>query len=404
MKISIPAIKKNEQLFFFSYIIFLSFSILTHSFYYRYFAGIYKFIVLFCILVLVGQELINQRLSYKAGIGAVILAAVTLFLIVQGHGDLQIAFASIFIFTFSAREIEFKKISRITITVTLAILIIVILSSLAGIIPNYHTEINDRSRYYLGFRYALNAPAFLFNVILLETYVKGKNVKIHTIALLLIASYSIYAATDSRLSFFLSVLCLIVMIINKIRGDDFTNLKVIPRLLVPTFIICFVLSVWLTLTYSSSSLWMRELNTFLGGRLRMGQRSLLLYGVGIFGNHGMEWVGNGLNMYGEKNTGTYLYVDNLFIQVLQRYGILFTVIFLILATILMYQCYKKKENLLSIMLAFVAAHAMIDDTGLYLHFNTFWILFGPAAFGYLRQRQTQSVGKKRKTRMQIKRV
>ena len=401
MRISIPIIKKKEQLIFLSYIVFLTFSILIHSFYYRYFASFYKLIIVFCLLLLVGQEFINKRLSYKASIWGIILLVVVLFLIFQGHGDLQIAFACVFIYAFSARDIDFKKIGSVTIIVMLLVLVVVILSSLIGIIPNYHTITNERSRYYLGFRYALNAPAFLFNVILLEIYVKGSKIKNSQIVILFIVSFAMYKATNSRLSFYLSVFSLIIAVINKIRKDNFENAKAMPRLLVPVYIICFALSLWLTITYSPSRPWMRALNTFLGNRLAMGQRSLISYGIGLFGVNNLDWVGNGLNMYGEKSTKTYLYVDNLFIQVLQRYGIVFIVFFLLFTTILMYQCYKKKEYLLLILLSFRAFHGLIDDSGLYLHFNTFWILFGSAAFGALKTQKNSPVisGRLMKTRM-----
>ena len=131
---------------------------------------------------------------------------------------------------------------------------------------------------------------------------------------------------------------------------------------------------------------MQELNAFLSNRLRHGQNSFMMYGVSLFGLGNIEWVGAGLDVYGRQSTETYFYVDNLYIQVLQRYGIIFMAIFLALTTALMIQCYKKKENLLVILLAIIAFHGLIDDGIMYLQMNTFWLLFGPAVFGYIRSR------------------
>ena len=109
-----------------------------------------------------------------------------------------------------------------------------------------------------------------------------------------------------------------------------------------------------------------------------------MYGVSLFGSGNIEWVGAGLDAYGNQSTETYFYVDNLYIQVLQRYGIIFMIIFLTLTTALMIQCYRKNENILVILLAIIAVHGLIDDLIMYLQMNTFWILFGPVIFGYIR--------------------
>ena len=391
MKLSIPKIKKNEQLFFLAYIIFMIFSVLMHSLYYQYYAGIYKYIAGVCILLLLSQEIINKSLSYRALAGAIILYLAALLLVIQGTGNVQTSFACVFVFAFGARSIDFKKICGITISLTLTLIFFVIVSSLLGIIENYHVIQNlqggeIRSRYFLGFRYALNAPAMLCNVILLYVYQKREKAKVLEIAFLFVFSLILYEFTNSRLTFYTSIIGLIIAIICKIRKDNLENLQKVPKILIPSFLVCFGISIWLAISYSPSVTWMQELNAFLSNRLRHGQNSFMMYGVSLFGLGNIEWVGAGLDVYGRQSTETYFYVDNLYIQVLQRYGIIFMAIFLALTTALMIQCYKKKENLLVILLAIIAFHGLIDDGIMYLQLNTFWLLFGPAVFGYIRSR------------------
>ena len=400
MHIRIPLIKRNEQLFFFSYVIFLTFTILLHSFYYRYFAFAYRYIILLCITILLAQELINKSLSKRGLFGVFVLYGIAFFVVVQGTGDLQTAFACIFLYAFSARNIDFSKVGIITVYITTILLGVVIISALMGIIPNYLAVTSTRKRYYLGFRYALNAPGFFENIVLLTVYLKKDKIKNLTIVILLLISVLLFVYTSSRLSFGVSLGGLLVALINKKRGDNFSGLKKSIMIMIPSFIICTFASLWLTLTYSPSILWMKSLNDFLGNRLRLGQLSLLKYGFKMIGSNELEWVGNGLDMYGNKSTDAYLYVDNMYIQVLQRYGIVFLGIFLVLATMLIIRCYINKNNLMVVMLLIIALRGLIDDETLYLHFNTFWILFGPAGFGYIRNRTSQPQGNKRKTVIQ----
>jgi len=90
----------------------------------------------------------------------------------------------------------------------------------------------------------------------------------------------------------------------------------------------------------------------------------------------ISWVGNGLNAYGQKNVNMYTYVDCLYIQILQRYGIVFTSCWLIILTATIYRCYRTKDYHLMIILTLIAGHCIIDDLTLYIYFNTFWFAIG----------------------------
>ena len=108
-------------------------------------------------------------LSKYEVVGFMSLYTLSLIIIVTSRSDLQVSFSFMFLFSFGARKINFKRICRVTALITSILLIFVILSSFLGVIPNYLLFFNDRSRHYLGFRYALNAPAFWFNNIIMYT-------------------------------------------------------------------------------------------------------------------------------------------------------------------------------------------------------------------------------------------
>ena len=390
MKLSIPKIEKNEQIFFLSYIIFLFFSVLMHSMYYRWFVSYYKYIAAVCIGLLLIQEVTLRTLTLRSLIGAATLYSVAILVAFLGSGDTQVSFACTFVFAFGARNIDFKKVARITIMLTLTLVVFVIISSKLGIIQNYHVvqAEGSRIRNFLGFRYALNAPAMILNVIMLYVYIKRDACKYKEIALLLVFVIFLYAYTDSRLTFVSSVLVLLIAAFCKMKKTDLRNFDLIPKLLTVIFPVCFIISMWFAKYYSTSVSWMKQLNTTLGGRLRMGQYSIDLYGVHLFGSRNIKWVGAGLNAYGQQSTETYFYVDNMYIQLLQRYGMIFMALFLILTTLVMVRCYKMKERLLVVLLAIVALHGLIDDGIIYVQMNTFWLLFGSAIFNYKGNKDT----------------
>ena len=90
-----------------------------------------------------------------------------------------------------------------------------------------------------------------------------------------------------------------------------------------TFIVNAVISFWSLLSILNSSHpfindLLFKVNRMLGGRIYLANKSLNLYGYGFFRRQ-VEWNGNGLTVEGVRDYQTYyLYVDNLYVQVLQK--------------------------------------------------------------------------------------
>ena len=115
----------------------------------------------------------------------------------------------------------------------------------------------------------------------------------------------------------------------------------------------------------------------------MGQNSLKENGVKPFGEL-IKMSGNGLNNKGQrdlsKTDGLYNYVDCMYIQILQDFGWIFTVLILVLMTIAMYQTYKKRDWYLLMICSILAVHGIIDDLIINVYYNTFWLIIAPYVF------------------------
>ena len=147
-----------------------------------------------------------------------------------------------------------------------------------------------------------------------------------------------------------------------------------------TFIVNAIISFWITINYLGSNnsfvnSFLFKLNQMLGGRLYLANKSLELFGFGLFGKP-VEWNGNGLTVEGVRNYQTYLYVDNLYVQILQRFGLLILGLMLSVLTLTLLKVIKKRQWVLALILILMSFHSMIDDLNFYLHNNIFWILVG----------------------------
>ena len=91
--------------------------------------------------------------------------------------------------------------------------------------------------------------------------------------------------------------------------------------------------------------------------------------------------GNGLDENGMLNTSTYDYVDNLYVLLLLRAGIIFLFIFLVAMTIIMKKIYIQKDSYLYIIFILLAFHGIIDDLIMLPQYNSFWFVVAALFMG-----------------------
>lgn len=369
-------IKKSEILFFVSYIVFLLFMTLSSSFYYKYFMNEMKAIILGCCLILVIGEFINREVSHTGLKGAVICITLFLLVFIVSKGPTENSVAAIFLYIYCSRNIAFEKIARITAIVLSVLLFVVVVSSMVGLIDNTLFVKSGRSRWCLGFRYVLYAPSIYFNIACLWAYLNKNKKRVFEMCVLFAVNYWFYYMTNSRITFVLTSVVLLVPAIlpNKSTNKHFKKWRIV----IPSYLIFFFISVSMTVFYSDSIGWMKTVNEFLSQRLSLGKASIVQNGIGLVGQK-LTMIGNGMDAYGKISSDAftnYTYVDSLYVQILIHYGMIFTVLYLLIMTVAMYKCYVIRDRVAIVILTLIGMHCMIDDMQLYLQYNTFWLLAG----------------------------
>lgn len=365
-------IKRNflkNTLFYVPYVIYLLYSLINTSFYAKYVSSYGKILLFICFLLLIIREAIDFKLNYREGILVFILTLIAGYFYIY----FGISQSLLPIFIYSARNMDVVKIFRISYRISLFMLLFIILSSYIGIIQNYISYSATRERQYLGFRYALYPSSIFCNIIFLKVYLEKENISWLTLGALLIGNYVLFQYTDSRLTFILGLLLLIVSaMMKKISAIKRLALN---RMFLGIFFLAALFSIYFTLNYNYLSDWQANLNEELGGRLALGYSTLKFYGYGLFGRQ-LSLVGNGLDEEGFLNTATYDYVDNLYVLILLKAGIIFLIIFLISMTIIMRKIYRRKDSYLYIIFILLALHGVIDDLILLPQYNSFWLVVG----------------------------
>jgi hypothetical protein len=366
----------GDKLYFLSFGLFLITSILSTSFYYQIFVGRpYMWLQILGVALLVGYEFVNGSFRDQDWKALVVCAVLVLISFRVSPASTQRQVVLMFAYIYCARRIPFAKIAHFTLNVSIALVCIIVLSGYFGIIDNIAAFKSGRVREYLGFRYALNLPGILLNMTALWIYLRKNRITILGAFGWGFVNWIVYYLTDSRISFVIAEALLVAALVMRFWPKLVEKIKPLWWLAVSSFGVCGAFSLIMTVVYDHSLPWMRRLNSMLESRLRLGHRSLVEHGVSWFGER-IEWLGNGLDAFGNSTTGVYTYVDCLYIKILQRYGIIFTVVLAALMCWSMYKLYKRREYHILLISATVAVHCVLDDLSFALHYNTFWIAMG----------------------------
>jgi hypothetical protein len=246
-----------------------------------------------------------------------------------------------------------------------------------GIIDDVVVHKSGRVREYLGFRYALYPSGILLNMTALYVYIRKNRLTVPAVLFWSLLNWYVYYVTDSRISFLLAELLLVAGLLMRWMPKVVEKLHALWAVVASSFALCGGMSMAFISCYNSRIPWMRRLNSFLEGRLNLGRRSLSKYGIKLFGQR-IEWIGNGLDVEGQPVEQTYDYVDCLYLKVLQRYGLIFSILLLVLITWAMFRLWKRKEYHILLISGTVAVHCILDDLSFSMHYNTFWVALGIA--------------------------
>ena len=367
MKITLEKSSLKNLLFYFAYSIYLGYNLLDTSFYSKNINVFGNLLIIIVLVMLILKEVIDFKVNSRDLTLFIILAIIGgLFFNYMGYNYAMLPF-----FVYSARNVNTTTIVKISYRISLVLLIFIIVSSYLGWITNYITYDGGREREYVGFRYSLFGPAILCNIIFLKVYLEKDNIKWRTLMFLIIGNYALYEFTDSRLTFGLGMLLLILTILIKF----FSKFKrvLMNKILIGSYVVSGLLSLYFTIGYNHLSEWHSNINEFLGGRLSLGYSTLKYYGYGLLGKR-ITLVGNGLDVDGYITTETYDYVDNLYIQLLLKLGLLFLVIFILGMTIVMWRVYRLNDIYLYIIFSLLALHGIIDDLMILPQYNSFWFV------------------------------
>lgn len=252
------------------------------------------------------------------------LCAVLLFIGYRTVGDRTILEA--FAYGTGALFVDYKRIIKTMKSTWLWCLVTVIFLSLMRIIPTVGgVRETGEVRMSLGFVHA-NTLGFILFIIGLLIFVDSYEVRSRNsfIALLLLTAVDFYIANSRTTT--LLLLIMDIVIATKVFKNDmishFLNKKWVRNLLLIFVIALIGFTVWFATSYNGSGR-LLQLNGLLNNRVQNGSYYMSLYGISLFGKNIPEFV-----LWNDNFTQ--LYLDNGYLLMLIKYGVIATVIYVMM--------------------------------------------------------------------------
>lgn len=357
----------NEDLFLFTYDIFLIIAIISVSLLAFFIVGVLqKIICVFELCILMFIEIRLKTWNIQESIFAIICAL--LFFIYYNNNPVEIAM--MYIFIFCARNYSFKRIAIHTYRITLIMLLGICILAEFNIIEDI---VFEGYRHAIGFRYVLYGPSLLLNIVFLKIYIEGGKTKWYILIFYFLFDIFLFSKCHAELSFGLTAIFIAFMFYYKISKTIKTKQQIILKIFSYSFIFFLGLSFLLVYLYSKNQNDWYFINHMLSGRLSLSLKALNENVINIFGNK-IKWVGNGVDAYGNSYIGEYYYVDNAYINSVLESGLLFAVLIWGMYTICLKKCLQRNEKLLMFILIILSVYFVFDNLKLKLVYNTFWLI------------------------------
>lgn len=290
------------------------------------------------------------------------------------------------ILMFLAIDIPLKFIVKTFLYIKLPAVLILLVMSLTGVIENYEfIDFERGSRYGLGAVYATDFAAGIFYLQLAYYYLR-KGINLIEVAVSVAVVFIVFYLTDARLSLYLMSLAIVLFYI---LGKNIRIIQAIIKIRIMSFIfiIAYAFSVWSSYFYDYRNEFMSILNQLFTSRLSLGNRAFNENPITIFGQR-IELEGNGWVKGGKSLDVKYNFIDASYLQWTLIYGLIFTVIMLIVFTYIYWYAIKSNDYALILIFIMLAVSGIVDHHLLNLGNNPF-ILALPAALVFKKVKKNE---------------
>ncbi len=278
------------------------------------------------------------------------------------------------LFIIGAMDISYEKILKCYSIYGAAILGLAILGSLTGCIRDL---IYSGSRHSFGIVYPTDFAAHIV-YLFLAVWVVFRKIPAKLMAIVMgMLGFLLYHYCIARCgAIIMGISAIAVLVVERIELREISGkptrkiVKGLDWLIIAWMPLCAMTIIDMSVNYSSEEPILESINRWISSRLYLAHNAIDKYGIKAFGT-AFEMTGGGSDTVSRSG---YNFVDSSYCMILLRYGVVVLLIICILYMWTTRQAAKQGNRRLSMALALIAAHSIIEHHLTELAYNPFLLL------------------------------
>ncbi len=254
---------------------------------------------------------------------------------------------------------EFDEIVKVSLYTNSIVTLVIIFLSLLNVIPDYTYVHDGITAHSYGFYYYSNAAYIFLYCVVMFLHLKRGKVRIWNYLEIIVLNIVVYQVFTTRLVYYLVFVLLIIYLVFSRINLNRMIWKVTAAVIYPLMLAVSVLSTHLYMESGSGSFW-RMIDEMLSFRISFNARALVSYGVKLFGQY-IPMIGGTDVVYGNASESSYFFVDCGYYYSLLCYGIIPTMIFIIIFSYMGIQACKNNDREIFVWLLLLAVFMLVNN-------------------------------------------
>lgn len=301
-----------------------------------------------------------------------IILIITIPIVISATLSTYFSLLSTWMFIVSAKKTDFEKIIHIAYKILLIMIPVVIILYFLGFIDDHILIRNGIMRYSLGFSHPNQLGLRIFQLVVCHCYLKRNNLRFGTFLYIILAALFVYFIPNSQTAYVCILVVLFLLISYKLLnryGQVF--FKIYTNCLIILTILFNFLSVLLSLINMSKTPILQQIDSWMSVRFSSCHRVLQTYGLSVWGQQIYISVDE-QRLVGLPTTRL-LHLDNAYMALILRFGIISYVIFS-LAFIFSMIYFKERNYVILIIIFTVYALYGVMENGWFLTTHNIFLL------------------------------
>lgn len=277
---------------------------------------------------------------------------------------------SLWMFVVGAKEISFSRIVRVAYRILLIMVPVVILLWLVGLIEDHTVMRGDIRRLSLGFSHPNLLGTRIFQLVLCHSYINKDIINMWNYCYIILAAFFVVKVPNSQTAYISLIALLVLLIIYEyVRNQKPKFVKLYAGGLLIGAALCAVISIILSFIDVNKSSVLKQIDIWISGRFSWGHRVWRIYGISLMGQK-IYTSSEEVRLIGLSSR---LWLDNAYLSLLLRYGILIFLMFTFFYICLIYKKFVQKQYILVIILFLYAMYGIME-CGLYMIGNNIFLI------------------------------